>query len=277
MLRRLAKIVLALGVAGYIAAAGYMAINQRAFIFRVEPAVPVLANAGLPNAVETTFTAPDGTRLTGWHIDPSRAEVPVFVYFHGNAGNLMRRAERFRLMTAGGAGLLAFHYRGYGGSGGVPGEDELHRDAAAIYAEAERRFPGHKLIIFGESLGTGVATRLAITAPAAGLILDSPFMSVQDRAEATYAWLPVGLLINHPFRSDQAIAKVRMPLLVLHGARDMIVPISDGERLFALASEPKTFVRYADAGHVGAFRFGAMNDIQRFLKEKLGLNVQKSD
>lgn len=271
MIPRLAKRAVALLAAGYIAAAGYMGFNQRAFIFPAEPASPVLANAGLPRAVETTVTVTDGTRLTGWQIEPLRADAPVFVYFHGNAGNLMRRAERFRLMTAGGAGLLAFHYRGYGGSGGTPGEGALSMDAWEIFMEAGRRFAGRKLIIFGESLGTGVATQLALRVDAAALVLDSPFLSVLDRASATYPWLPVSWLLNHHFRSDLAIVHVRMPVLILHGERDQVIPIQDGERLFALAHEPKRFVRFADAGHVGAFRFGAMDHIRRFLDDTLGL------
>lgn len=273
MILRLAKFAVALGVAGYLAAAGYMGINQRAFLFRVEPAVPVLANAGLPRAVETELDVADGVRLAGWQVAPLAEGAPVFVYFHGNAGNLMRRAERFRLMTAGGAGLLALHYRGYGGSGGEPGEGALGSDASAIFIEAGRRFPGRKLIIFGESLGSGVATQLAARVDAAALILDSPFLSVLDRASKTYPWLPVSWLLNHHFRSDLAIKHVRMPILFLHGQRDTVVPIADGEQLFALAPEPKRFARYADAGHVGAFRFGAMDDIRRFLAETPGLKL----
>ncbi|MCA0424240.1 MAG: alpha/beta hydrolase [Proteobacteria bacterium] len=273
LLRRSLSILAALAVSSYIAAAAYMGFNQKHFIFRVDPAAPVIANAGLPQATETTFKTRDGIGLTGWQIPPARPDAPVFVYFHGNAGTLMRRAERFRLLTSGGAGLIAFHYRGYGGSGGEPAETALVADAKAIFAETERRFPGHPRIIFGESLGTGIATQLAAGGGAAALILDSPFVSVLDRASATYPWLPVGLLLNHPFRSDLAIPQVKMPVLILHGEKDQVIPITDGERLFMLTPEPKRFERYPDAGHVGAFRFGAMEDIRRFLATTTGLRV----
>lgn len=265
--------IIVLAATAYLAAAAYMGLNQKSFIFRVDPAVPVLANAGLDRAEETALLTSDGLRLSGWQIAPASPDAPVFVYFHGNAGTLMRRAERFRLLTSGGAGLIAFHYRGYGGSEGVASEAALIADAAAIAAEAGRRFPGHRRILFGESLGSGVATQTAAASPAAALILDSPFMSVLDRASATYPWLPVRLLLNHPFRSDLAMPQVRMPVLILHGDRDQVIPVGDGERLFALAPEPKKFIHYPDAGHVGAFRFGAMEDIRRFLATTTGLNI----
>lgn len=265
--------IAALVATAYLGAAAYMGLNQKAFIFRVDPAVPVLASAGLDRAEETTFVTKDGTRLAGWQIAPATPDAPVFVYFHGNAGTLMRRAERFRLLTSGGAGLVAFHYRGYGGSEGEPSETALIADAAAIMAEAGRRFPGHPRILFGESLGSSVATQTAARGGAAALILDSPFMSVLDRAAATYPWLPVSLLLRHPFRSDLAMPQVRMPVLILHGDRDRVIPVADGERLFALAPDPKSFARYPDAGHVGAFRFGALEDIRRFLATATGLKI----
>ena len=169
------------------------------------------------------------------------------------------------------SGLYAIHYRGYGGSDGAPDEDGLHRDALAAYGEVQRRFPQSKVIIFGESLGSGVAVRLASIKPAAALVLDSPYVSVLDRAEATYPWLPVWLLLADTFRSDSWIRSVRAPLLVLHGEKDGIIPFADGQRLFALANEPKTFIGFPEAGHIGGFRFGAMEHIRTFLKEKAGI------
>lgn len=277
VLRRVLKwggmAAVAAALVGYLGIAAYMGLNQRSFIFRADPVAPVLANARLERASETSLKVSDGIVLKGWQFTPETADAPVFVYFHGNAGTLMRRAERFRLMTEGGAGLIAFHYRGYGGSGGEPGEAALLDDARQIVAEARRRFPGRKLVLFGESLGSGVATQLAVGTEAAALILDSPFMSVLDRASATYPWLPVRFLLNHPFRSDLAIGAVRMPVLILHGERDRVVPFGDGQRLFERANAPKRFQRYPEAGHVEAFRFGAMENIRRFLQELAGLTV----
>ena len=273
MMKRLGLVVLAVLALAYLGAAAYMGINQRSFLFRVDATPAPAAASGLPQAEDVVLTEPSGETLAGWLVRPQRADAPVIIYFHGNAGTLMRRVERFRLLTQGGAGLIAFHYRGYGGSTGTPGEGALTADAWRIFHDAVQRFSGRKLVLYGESLGSGVATQLATKVQAEALILDSPFLSILDRASKSYPWLPVSWLLNHPFRSDLAMPQVRMPLLVLHGARDRVVPISEGEHLFALAREPKVFVRFDDAGHVAAFRHGGTEHIRRFLKERAGLDL----
>lgn len=272
-LKAIAGAVLLLLLAGYGLASGYMAWNQRALIFRADPELAPVAQHRLPRATDTVLTMADGTGLTGWIIAPASRSAPVYLYFHGNARNLSRRAERFRVMTAEGEGLVAYHYRGYGGSGGVPDEAALHSDAAAIYADTVRRFPDNPVVLFGESLGSGVATRLAAGVPSAALILDSPFLSMQDRVLNLYPWLPVRLLLQHPFRSDLAMPRVAAPLLVLHGERDRIVPIAEGRALFARAAAPKEFRAYPSAGHVAAFYHGAAEHIRSFLRGKTRLTI----
>lgn len=272
-IKAIAGAALLLVLAGYALASGYMAWHQRTLIFRADPDPAPVARHNLPRANDTVLTTADSIVLTGWTIAPATENAPVYVYFHGNARNLSRRSERFRAMTAEGEGLVAYHYRGYGGSGGLPDEEALHRDAAAIYADTRRRFPRNPLILFGESLGTGVATRLAAAVPSAALILDSPFLSMQDRVLNLYPWLPVRLLLQHPFRSDLAMPRVTAPLLVLHGELDRIVPISEGRALFARAESPKEFKAYASAGHVAAFYHGAADDIRSFLRGKTRLSM----
>lgn len=271
MFKRIATVLAGLVLVAYLGAAAYMGINQRAFLFRVDATPAPAAASGLPRVEDVALSVGGGVTLAGWLVPPQRADAPVIVYFHGNAGTLMRRVERFRQLTESGAGLIAFHYRGYGGSTGEPGEGALTVDSRAVFQEAVRRYPDHRRVIYGESLGSGVATQLAVRVSAEALILDSPFLSILDRATASYPWLPVSWLLNHHFRSDLAMPHIRMPLLVLHGARDAVVPIGEGERLFALAREPKVFVRFDEAGHVAAFRHGGTEHIRRFLRERAGL------
>ena len=109
-----------------------------------------------------------------------------------------------------------------------------------------RAMPPQRIVVFGESLGSGVAVALAATHRIGGLVLEAPFTSAADIGAAAYWFLPVRLLMKDPFRSDTRIGKVTAPLLVLHGARDGVVPIAHGERLFSLANEPKRFVRFAE-------------------------------
>ena len=173
---------------------------------------------------------------------PPRGAKPVVIYFQGNAGGLNLRADRFRWLTGDGFGLFALSYRGYGGSTGKPTEAGMLLDAAAAYEFAAAVYPARRIVVWGESLGTGVAVALAATKPIGRLVLEAPFTSAADVGARVYWFLPVRLLMKDPFRSDQRIGQVTAPLLVVHGERDQVVPIALGERLFALANEPKRFV-----------------------------------
>ena len=162
---------------------------------------------------------------------------------------------------------MALSYRGYGGSTGSPSETGLIADAQAAYAFATARVPPERIVVWGESLGTGVAVALASTQRIGRLVLEAPFTSAADVGARVYWFLPVQLLMKDPFRSDERIGKVTVPLLVLHGARDNVVPIALGERLFARANEPKRFVRFADGGHNDLDEYGALETVRAFIAQ----------
>ena len=250
--------------AGYAGLLVLMYVFQRALVFFHDPARTPPAAAGLPQAEEVKLMTPDGETLIAWTVAP-REGKSVVIYFHGNAGALNLRADRYNRIVADGTGLVALSWRGYGGSTGSPSEKGLLIDAKAAYDFARTRYPGAALVAFGESLGTGPAVALAATEKVAGLILDAPFTSAADVGAAVYPFLPVRWLMRDPFRSDLRIGRVHVPLLVLHGERDTIVPIHFGEKLFALANEPKRFVRFPGGGHVNLDDFGAMGVIREFL------------
>jgi len=198
---------------------------------------------------------------------PPRAGKKLVIYFQGNAGGLDLRAERFGRLTADGTGVLALCYRGYGGSTGSPSEAGLIRDALAAYDYAVARQPAARIVLWGESLGTGVAVALAAERDVGGVILDAPFSSIADVGAAAYPFAPVRWLIKDPFHSDRRIARVHAPLLIRHGEGDAVVPIRFGERLFALANEPKRFERFAGEGHVITDERGGMDSVRAFLAE----------
>jgi fermentation-respiration switch protein FrsA (DUF1100 family) len=224
------------------------------------------AAAGLPTAEEIVLDTADGEKVIVWHV-PSRGDRPVVLYFHGNGGALLHRANRFRALTTDGTGLVALSYRGYGGSTGSPTEPGLLADAAAVYGFAAARYGARRIALWGESLGTGVAVALAARNPVERVVLEAPFTSAVDIGAAVYWFLPVRLLMKDQFRSDQRIAQVKVPILILHGARDRVVPIGYGERLFSLANEPKRMVRYAEGDHNDLDRFGAQGAVKSFLAE----------
>lgn len=255
---------LAVVAAGYGGLITVMYVCQRGLMYFSDPTRTPPATAGLPQAEEVVLTASDGEKLIAWHVPP-RGERPVLIYFHGNAGALDLRVGRFRWVLAEGNGLVALSYRGYGGSSGRPSEQGLIRDAVAAYEFAAARYPVHRIVLWGESLGTAVAVALAATYEVAGLVLDAPFTSAADVGAAAYPFVPVRWLIKDSFRSDRRIASVTAPILVLHGERDRVVPIGFGERLFALANEPKRFVRFAEGGHVDLDDHGAPEAVRDFL------------
>ena len=255
-------IIIAVLIYGALLAAMYL--FQRALQYFPDTTHTLPAQAGLPQAEEVTFQSDDGERLLAWYV-PARDGKKLVLYFQGNAGGLNLRADRFKWLTADGTGLLALRYRGYGGSTGSPSEDGLIRDARAAYQFAIARVPANRIVLFGESLGSGVAVALGAAQPSAGVILDAPFTSAADVGANAYPFAPVRWLLKDPFHSDRRIGRVTAPLLVLHGELDRIVPIRFGERLFALANEPKRMVRFAQGGHVNLDGFGAPKAIREFL------------
>jgi fermentation-respiration switch protein FrsA (DUF1100 family) len=258
------KWLLVLAVVGYAGLLALMYVFQRALMYFPAAARVAPAQAGLPRAAEVTFASSDGERLVAWYLPPD-AGKPLVIYFQGNAEGLAARVGRFTWLTADGTGLLALCYRGYGGSSGTPSEDGLIRDAEAAYGFARERTPAQRIVLFGESLGTAVAVALAAGHDVAAVILDAPFTSAAEVGAAAYPFAPVRWLMKDKFRSDERIGRVTAPLLVMHGEQDRIVPIRFGERLFALAREPKRFVRFPGGGHVNLDDFGAAKVVQTFL------------
>jgi uncharacterized protein len=264
----LVKSLLIFLLAGYLGLVVLLYIAQRSLMYFPEHMRTAPAAAGLPAAEEVVLDAVDGERVIAWHIVP-RAEGQVVLYFHGNGGALRHRVERFRALTADGTGLLALSYRGFGGSTGNPTEAGLLDDAAAVYAFATSRYPPDRIVVWGESLGTGVAVALAAGHPVARLVLEAPYLSTVEIAAATYPFVPVRFLMKDQFRSDLRIGKVTAPVLILHGERDEVIPIASGERLYALITSPKRFVRFRDGHHEDLSRHGAVAAAKAFLGERV--------
>ena len=244
----------------------FMYATQRSLMYFPDTRRTPPTDAGLRDAEEVVLDTADGEKVIAWHVPP-RGSKPVVLYFHGNGGALALRADQFRALTGDGTGLVALSYRGYGGSTGHPTETGLIADATAAYEFAAARYPVERIVLFGESLGTGVAIALAAERKVARIILQAPFTSAADIGAAVYPFLPVRLLMKDQFRSDERIGKVRVPLLILHGAFDRIVPVTFGERLLALANEPKRLVRFPRGGHNDLDSQGAQAAVREFLSE----------
>jgi fermentation-respiration switch protein FrsA (DUF1100 family) len=206
---------------------------------------------------DVSFVAEDGVRLHGWFV-PANGDV-TWLWFHGNAGNISYRLENLRLLHDDlGVNVFLFDYRGYGRSGGTPSEEGTYRDgeAALAYVLSRPDVDPQRIVYFGRSLGAGVAVELAIRRPPRALILESPVPSVAELARHHYPFLPVAGLVRTKYDSLSKIGNVRVPLLVLHGDRDEIVPFDGGRRLFEAANEPKRFYTIEGAGHNDTYLVG---------------------
>ncbi len=260
------KFILLFLLAGYGAMVAISYFAQRSLMYFPDRTRTPPVQAGLPEAEEVAIETVDGEKLVVWYV-PAAEGKPVVLYLHGNGGALVHRVRRFRGLIAGGNGLVALSYRGYGGSSGSPTEEGLLADAAAAYAFAAARYPANRIAVFGESLGTGVAIWLAAEKPVARVLLQAPYTSIVDIAAAAYPFILVRLLLKDRYRSDERVGGVTAPVLVIHGERDRIVPIEYGERLYALIRAPKKFVRFPEGGHVDLDQNGALDIIRSFLAE----------
>lgn len=263
--------VLAGGVGLYGLLVAAIFLGQRAMMYPAGGTLGTPAEAGWPEAHEIKVETEDGLRLVSWYLAPAPGH-PVVVYFHGNAGTLADRAFKARLFSEAGFGVLLAEYRGYGGNPGKPTEAGLYADARANLAWLEAAGHGpDKTIVYGESLGTGVAVQAAMEmaragAPAAGLVLEAPFSSMAAAAQVHYPWLPAARLTRDRYDSEAKIAEVKAPLLVVHGSNDRVVPQAQGRRLFDRAADPKEAEWIVGGGHADLYDFEVGRSVVSFIE-----------
>ena len=211
------------------------------------------------------YRTSDSLDLTGWYFPPAPGR-PTLVWFHGNGGQHGDRAPLTTAYMNEGYGVLIAGYRGYGTHPGSPSEQGLYADArAALEWLSAQGTTTDSIVIYGESLGTGVAVQMATEFPPRGLVLQAPFTSAVDVARAAYPWLPVGRLMHDRFDSLSKITRVRTPLLLIHGEQDAVIDVKLARRLFAAANEPKTAHFVPQATHNDLDAYGISEPVLAFL------------
>ncbi len=216
-----------------------------------------LAAMAAPSAPEATATpltipTPDGETLQARYV-AAEPGAPLALYFHGNGDTLTIgfANDAIDALHDFGLAVLAIDYRGFGASTGSPSEAGLHIDAETAFAKAlDLGYTPDRIVIVGQSLGSGVAVLLASRHRVAGVLLDCPFSALVDVAAWLLPIFPVHRLMHDQFRSDQVIAGIGTPLMIVHGENDWTVPLRLGRRLFDLASEPKRFLAVPGQGHL---------------------------
>ncbi len=195
-----------------------------------------------------SYETTDGLTLVAWFRAPEPPQ-PVVIVFNGNAGNRAGRAPLGRALAAKGFGVLLTDYRGYGGNPGHPTEDGLAHDARAAVAYIDEQLPDTPVAYFGESLGAAVAVELAASEPPLALILRSPFTSLVAAGRHHYPWLPVSALLKDRFPSDERIAFIDVPTMVIAGDADSIVPVEQSRAIFEGLAGPKRLLIIPGADH----------------------------
>jgi fermentation-respiration switch protein FrsA (DUF1100 family) len=222
--------------------------QQRRLIYFPSPGPVPPAATFLPNGQDVVLVTDDGIRLGAWYF-PVAGGGPAVLVTNGNGGDRSGRIPLATALNRIGLSVLLFDYRGYGGNPGKPSEDGTAADARAARAWLAAQPGVEKIVYFGESLGAAVAVGLAVETPPAGLILRSPFTSLPDVGAMHYPWLPVRWLLTDRYPSIDRISSVHVPVMVIAGDRDDIVPESLSRRLFEAANEPKRYVVVPGAGH----------------------------
>lgn len=228
---------------------------------RVDPEV-----FGLDGVEEIVLTAPDDHRVLAWWAKPRPGKLTL-LYFHGNAGSLATRGERLKAYQDAGYGILMMTYRGYGGSTGKPSERSNVSDGKRAYAWLRAQgIEAKGIVVYGESLGSGVATQVAAEMSVASVILDAPYTTMVAVAEIHYPYLPARWFMTDRYLTRDYIRKIEAPLLIVHGSQDGVIPARMGRELFELAVPPKRFELIEGAGHNDHWTFGSQQRIFAWLE-----------
>ncbi len=254
----------------YIGAFAVVWFARSLLIYPFDPTYVTPAQAGEPRLTEYILGTNDGETLILW-ARPAKGNKATVLYFHGNAGNLASRAQRFDRLIDRGYGVIAIGYRRSSGSTGQPSEDVISEDALLVRKSLSKilgRPPKGKIIYYGESLGTGVATKLATSIAPDALILEAPYTSVVSLAEKQMPFFPIRQLLDQRWETDIHIPKVTNPTLILHGTNDKVIPYAHGETVFKLSgAKNKKLETIKGGNHLSAFSVQGQKVIYRFIEQ----------
>jgi hypothetical protein len=234
----------------YVCLVGALYLAQRTMIYFPSDQKPDITPYEATGVFEITTQTQDGLSLTGWMKNPE-PNKPIIIFWHGNASNLPNTLYKASFYAEQGYGILLAAYRGYGGNEGKPSEQGFYKDARAwIQKLRSLGFKSSDFILYGESIGTGVATQMAMEFPdAKALILESPYTSLTDVAAGSYFFVPVRLLMKDRFDNLSKISEIKSPVLIIQSIDDEVIPPEMGRALYDAAPEPKDIYRIKGYGH----------------------------
>jgi uncharacterized protein len=242
-----------------------LSVFQRSLLYPAIGEMWTPSVGGFWDVADERLKTGDGLELVAWY-SAAKAGKPTLLMYHGNSGTVAQRAHYYRLFRAAGWGFYAMSYRGFSGNPGNPTETANIADALLAYeALRAKGVAADDILLFGESLGSGVAVQVAAQKPVAGVILDSPYSSITDVASAHYWYLPVRSVLLDSYDSTRHIKGVSAPVLILHGEADGLIPVRFARKLAAAAVSPVQIHVYPGVEHVQPTFHGAMDDIKAWV------------
>jgi uncharacterized protein len=238
---------------------------ERGLMYAPDPTYMKPERAGLTGFREEILETADGEEVITWYTPAQRGQ-PTVLYIHGNAGTLADRADRISNYQAFGRGVLIMSYRGYSGSTGRPSEKANVADAVLAY-DTLRSWgtEPEDIIVYGESIGSGIAVQVAAKRPVSGVVLDAPYTSIVDIAELHYPYLPGRLMMHDRYETLRHLKKVEAPVLVVHGELDRVIPVEMGRKVAARAPGPSEIITFPEAGHTDHFLYGSYEAINEWI------------
>lgn len=255
----LIKIIFAFALFYFVA---MIAIYFAQSLFIYAPNIPTRELIAIPADIgliheEVILKTEDNEKIHAWFIPTNPTEkqaAKTVLFMHGNAGNISHRLETIQIFHQLGLNVFIFDYRGYGKSTGNPSEKGTYLDATAAwnYLVQERKLSADQIIIFGRSLGGGVASELAINVSPAMLILESTFTSMQEVSKQHYPFMPTDIILKHEYETINKLKNISCPIVVVHSINDEVIPFSHAERIYEKANRPKKFIELR-GGHGNGF------------------------
>lgn len=252
----------------YLVVVAIMVVGQRSFMYH--PSQEAASNPVDYQAEVISYRTADDLKLTSWYRS-ARDNKPVVVMFHGNAGNISHRIRKLDYFADKGYGFFLAEYRGYGGNEGNPSEDGFYNDARAAlnWLIQKRGVDENRVVLYGESIGSGVAMQMALEyKQVKAVVLQAPFTSARDMAAESYPFIkPFAFLTLDAYDNLSKAAHVTMPVLVLHGDTDGVVPVEQGRKLYSALASPKKELKILNGGgHSNLMPLGSLEAIEGFVK-----------
>lgn len=261
------------GVTLYGLMLGGLYFGQRALMYHPDPTVPFPHRHGVPEMEAIRVPVSGGVEVLCWWHPPETVEHPVVVYFHGNAGHIGERGYKVRHMIDAGYGVLLTGYRYNAQAGGKPSEDLLLADGRMLVAHVEAQdVAPRRLVMYGESLGSGIAVALAAERQVGALVLETPYSTMAEVAQSHYWYVPTKWLVHDRYDSMGRIASVRAPIMLFHGDADTTIPVRFAKRLFDVAPEPKEARYFPGGAHTDLYEHGAGQLVVDFIERRLVAN-----